>query len=113
MGNFQVEVGGFYVNESKGLVRQITQQAPDGRVYWRSYDLQTGKATGDSLVCEPGRIRQWADRKATPEEAARMDRGDAWTKEIARTMEWVNVVLTSVPDEQLFEEVRRRGHRVI
>jgi hypothetical protein len=113
MGHFTVQVGGFYVNESKGLVHEITQQAADGRVYWRSYELRTGKAMGDSLVCSPERIIQWADREATPEEEARMDRGDAWTKQIERTMAWVDRVLKEVPDEHLFEEVRRRGRQVI
>ena len=31
MKSFQARVGGFYVNESKGLVREITQQTPNGK----------------------------------------------------------------------------------
>jgi len=105
--------GGFYVNESKDLVREITHENWDGNVHWRSYELRSGRPMGDSLICASGRIIQWADREATPEEAARMERLDAEFKEHARAIELMEVLLKNVPDDQLFAEVRRRGHRVI
>jgi hypothetical protein len=74
MGKFQVEVGGFYVNESKGLVHEIMREDGDGYVYRRSYDLRTGSPTGDSLMCSPGRIAQWADREATADEVVMVQR---------------------------------------
>jgi hypothetical protein len=113
MGNFMVRVGGFYVNESKGLVREITREDDSGRVHWRSYDLRTGSPTGDSLMCSAGRIAQWADREATVDEVARMGRRSAETAEWARAMELAEIVLKTVSDEWLFDEVRRRGHQVI
>jgi len=112
MKNFQVRVGRFYVNERKYLVREITDEQGDGNVHWRSYELQSGRPTGDSLLCSPGRILQWADREATPEEAARMERLDAELAQRARVMGLMDVVLKNLTDEQLFAEVRRRGHRV-
>lgn len=47
----EIEVGHFYVNSRRGLAREIYAEADNGYVYWRSYVLDTGKATGDSLMC--------------------------------------------------------------
>jgi hypothetical protein len=113
MKSFQVRVGGFYVNESKYMVRELTHEDEAGNVHWRSYYLPTGEPTGDSLMCSPGRILQWADREASPEEVSRMQQLDAGLKERARVIEWAELVLKNLPDEQLLAEVRRRGHRVI
>jgi hypothetical protein len=113
MKSFEVRVGGFYVNESKGLVREITHEQGDGNVHWRSYDLPSGRPTGDSLMCSPARIVQWADREATPVEAARMERLDAALRERARLTDLIEVVLKNLPDDQLFAEVERRGRRVL
>jgi hypothetical protein len=111
MGNFQVRVGGFYVNESKGLVREITHEREngDGKVHWRSYYLDDGRPTGDSLLCEPYRILQWADREATPEEVARMDQRAATLRGLAKGMELVALVLPNVPSDSLLAEIQRRG----
>jgi hypothetical protein len=113
MKSFQVRVGGFYVNESKGLVREITHEEGDGNVHWRSYDLRSGRPTGDSLMCAPLWIVQWADREGTPEETARMERLDAELMQRARLIEVIEIVLKNLPDDQLFAEVKRRGYRVI
>jgi hypothetical protein len=113
MKRFQVRVGGFYVNESKGLVREVTHEDGNGYVHWRSYDLRSGRPTGDFLLCSPARILQWADREAAPEEEARLERWDAESTERARIMQLVEFVLKNLPDDQLFAEVQRRGHRVI
>lgn len=107
----QIKVGGFYASEKKGLVREITDEK-NGDVYWRSYDLRTGEATGDSLVCSKYHLTQWAEREATPEEVAKMKRGDADTKDMARVMKMVDLVLKNITDEQLLAEVRRRGLNV-
>jgi hypothetical protein len=53
----QVKVAGFYVSENKGLVREIWKEE-NGDVYWRSYNLRTGAATGDSLVCSIHHLTQ-------------------------------------------------------
>jgi hypothetical protein len=113
MKSFQPRVGGFYVNESKGLVREITHETPDGNVCWRSYDLRTGSPTGDSLACSPGRIVQWADREATAAETAGMRRLDADLSRDERIDKIVDFVIKNIPDDQLIAEVQRRGYRVI
>jgi hypothetical protein len=109
MKDFKVRVGGFYVNENKGLVREITHEDWDGNVHW-GYNLSDGKATGK---CSLSRIVQWADREATAEEAVRMDRVGAETRKLSRVLKWAESVLESVPDQLLFAEARRRGHQVI
>jgi hypothetical protein len=109
----RVRVGGFFVNEDKGLVREITAETSDDNVHWRSYFLADGCATGDSLMCTKHRIVQWADREATAEEAAKMQRRDAQAAEDARAMWLVNIGLVNASDEQLLAEIRRRGYDVV
>ena len=109
----RVRMGGFFVNEEKGLVREITAETSDGNVHWRSYLLADGRATGDSLMCSKSRIVQWADREATAEEVARMQRRDAQAAEDARAMWLVNLGLVNASDEQLVAELRRRGYDVV
>jgi hypothetical protein len=104
----QIKVGGFYVSEKKGLVREVWKEE-NGDVHWRSYEFGSGEATGDNLVCSKNTLVQWADREATLEELARMKRTHADIKDMARTMELVEMMLHNISDERLLAEVRRRG----
>ena len=104
----QIRVGGFYVSEKKGLVREVWKEG-NGNAYWHSYDLRSGEATGHSLLCSKYHLSRWADREAGPEEVARMQRDQADKKDMARTMELVDMVLKNIPDKQLLAEVHRRG----
>ncbi len=108
-----VRPGNFFVNEKKHLVREIFDDRGDGNVLWRSYFLDDGRPTGDSLMCSKGHILQWANREATAAEAARMQRIDALVLENARTMKLVNGILATTPDEFLLDEIRRRGYDVV
>ncbi len=108
-----VRTGHFFVNEEKGLVREITFEKPDGNVLWRSYYAADGRPTGDSFLCSIARILQWADREATPAEVARMQRDDGRAEEMARTIELVNQILANAPDELLLAEIRRRGYDIV
>lgn len=111
MPRFQVKLGGVYVSESKGLMRKVIREK-DGTFYWESYELKDGRPTGDSLMCSEGTMLQWADRVATPDEAARLRHREAPDTQVSRELELVELILQTVPDEQLFGEVRRRGHQV-
>jgi len=112
----QVKAGGFYVNDKKGLVREVVDESSDGDVYWRSYRLSDGRATGRSFVCSKAALARWASRKATKKEIARMQQAEAQNKEqeqsakiferIAENI--VDVLLKNIPDQRLMEEVRRR-----
>lgn len=108
----RVTVGSFWVNEKKGLVREITDRRLDGNVQWRSYFLEDGRPTGDSLMCSISQIFTWSDREATAEESARMQREAGKLLEFARAQRLIDAVLSSISDEQLLDEVRRRGYRV-
>jgi hypothetical protein len=106
----QVKAGGFYVSDKMSLVREITSETGDGDVYWQSYDLRTGHATGDSLKCSKYRISQWANREATPDEVARLRRGEVPDKYLALAVGMVDVAIKTVTDEQLMAELIRRGY---
>jgi hypothetical protein len=108
----RVCVGGFYVCEKKGLVREITGETADGMVHWRSYWLADGRSTGDSLMCSKDHLMHWADREATKEEEARFHRVGHDHKEMA-AMVMTNSVVACMSDEQLIAEVCRRGYRVV
>jgi hypothetical protein len=109
----RVTVGSFWVNEKKRLVREITAQTWDGNVQWRSYGLDDGRPTGDSLACSIAQILHWSDREATAEESARMQRQHGTALEEARMNRRIAIALSSASDEQLLDEVRRRGYRVV
>ena len=108
-----VRAGSFFVNEKKAVVREIIAETPDGNVHWRAYHLDDGRPTGDSLVCSKGHVLRWADREATAEEAARMRRDDAETREIAEMKEFAKQILAHVPIEMLPAEFHRCGHDIV
>lgn len=105
----EIKVGHFYVKSGLGLAREIYAEADNGYVYWRSYDLNTGRSTGDSLMCSKTTLAQWADREATPEEASRFACRDEEFIEQAKAWDFANTLLKALPDEMLLDEVRRRG----
>jgi len=105
----QIRVGGFYVNESKGRVRELVSDMGDGDVYWLSYSLTDGQPWGDSHVCSKENIRKWATREATREEVANLQRGKAHSDHSARDLEMTHKFLKNIPDAMLLAEVNRRG----
>jgi hypothetical protein len=108
----RVYVGKFFVSEKKGLVREITAETADGMVHWRSYALLDGRSTGDSLMCSKHQIRRWAEREATEEEKATLERHALPIKELVAAA-MINDVLANTPDEQLIDEICRRGYKVV
>jgi type IV secretory pathway ATPase VirB11/archaellum biosynthesis ATPase len=71
--------------------------------------VATGEATGDSGVCSKQSMAQWAEREATEEEKAKLNRDQAVVKEIAEAFRYFENALRNAPDEMLLDEVRRRG----
>ena len=108
----RIQVGRCFVSEKKGLVREITAETADGMVHWRSYALIDGRSTGDSLMCSKHQICRWADREATEEEKATLERDATTFKDIA-AVAMINYGVANIPDEQLIDEVRRRGYDVV
>jgi len=107
-----VRVGGFYVCDKKGLVREITAETADGMVHWRSYWLADGRSTGDSFMCSKNHMRQLSNREATEDEQAGLYRDGPEHREIA-AMAMINFVVTNISDDQLITEICRRGYRVV
>jgi hypothetical protein len=105
----RVTVGSFWVNEGKHLVREITGQSWNGNVHWRSYWLDDGRPTGDSLACSVAQIIHWSDREATAEESARMQRMNGMAMQAARENRLIAIALSEASDEQILDEVRSRG----
>lgn len=105
----QVRVGGFYVNETKGLVRELVSSMENGDVCWLSYSLRSGESWGDSGLCSKYNITQWATREATEEEVADLGRNKAQSDHLAREVELAQIFLKSVSDATLLAEVNRRG----
>jgi hypothetical protein len=105
-----IRVGGFYVNEGKQKVREVWQAGSEPATFhWRGYWLDTGQPTGDGLVCNIWSMSRWADREATPEEISRLDVEYGRLADIAKTQDFVMMVLKNVPDDLLLEEARSRG----
>jgi hypothetical protein len=78
----EIKVGRFYVGRKiYYLVREITHERSANYVHWRSYDVATGEATGDSGVCSKQSMAQWAEREATEEERAKLNRDQAEIKD--------------------------------
>lgn len=107
-----VAVGGLYVNEAKGKVREILDQRESGNFQWRCYWLATGEPVGDSGVCSAQAVARWADREARPEEGERLNREYAHLLDVARTQDIIAQLLPLIPDDMLRAECVRRGWRV-
>jgi len=105
----EFKVGHFYVNKDEGLARELYAEIDEGVFYWRSYDLETGKATGDKLMCSRTRMAQWSEREATPEEVARFGRTEFHDRERMNATICAELFLQTCPDGMLLNEVRRRG----
>jgi hypothetical protein len=69
-----IHVGDFYVNEEKGQVQEIVQEAADGSVSWQAYSLSDGRPTGDSFLCSRQYMARWATCEAIAVEMARLQR---------------------------------------
>jgi hypothetical protein len=108
----QIHVGDCYVNEEKGQVREIMQEAADGNVFWRAYYLSDGRPTGDSFLCSRKYMTRWATREATAVEMARLQRhvpSPFEQEEREGILGIAEAGLKIVSDVALLAEVRRRG----
>lgn len=72
----EIQNGRFYVNESKGLVREIVDVRDDGYVEYFSYWLADGVCDGLLGVCQRQTLATWASREATANEVAGLKRSE-------------------------------------
>lgn len=103
-----IREGGFYVNETKGYVREAARITNDGIVRWRAYFFPSGESAW-SAACSLGYFMRWAEREASAEEIGRMRRSEAEFAEIEAEADLTFRFLKALPDALLLEEVRRRG----
>ena len=105
-------MGGFYVKKDGNLIREVLGSF-DGKYQWLSYSTHEGSSWGDSGFIEPSGLAQWAEREATSEEIASLDRETAHKSLQQRNKEYiqgfVDNVLPLVSDHDLWREVKRRG----
>lgn len=104
----QIRIGGFYVNEQKGQVREVYREK-DGDVFWRSYNLSDGRPVGNWYVCSKDHMTRWANREANAEEVARMQRSEADQLMQAEEQRLTEKILRSLSDADILKEARRRG----
>src|SRR5262249_11508753 len=78
----QVRGGSCFVNGSKGYVREIVSEQNTRYVRWQQYHLSDGTPAGSGVCSKKYLVTNWADREATEEEVARMQRSKAAAHEI-------------------------------
>ena len=73
----EIQTGRFYVNESRGLVREITMVHDDGQVEYFSYQLEDGVCDGVLGVCHKSTLARWASREARAADVSKLQTSDA------------------------------------
>ena len=73
----EIETCRFYVNDSRGLVREVTAVQDDGQVEYFSYWLEDGVCDGVLGVCHRRTLAAWASREATEDEVGKLKTADA------------------------------------
>ena len=93
----EIKTAGFYVNEPRGLVREIMNVRDDGYVEYYSYWLADGVWDGILGVCQKQTLAQWATREATGDEVARLKRSEAKQRRDDRERELLTQVADAMP----------------
>jgi hypothetical protein len=91
-----------------GYVREIVRDYGE-RVQYRTYVLATGKPEPVLEACRKRHLIHWAERLCTLEELRRLKVEDARALEQNSDSFHLRVLLNTIPDTELVQEVRRRG----
>ncbi len=68
-----IRVGGTYVNERDGHIREVVEELDRFRVRVNEFDLRTGRLVAPPLrLAYKRHLHRWANREATPEELVRL-----------------------------------------
>ena len=97
----ETAVGKCYVSDSEGLVREVLRVDRD-RVTYNTYDLDGGKLHGAPQgVVRRQQMIHWADREATDEETAMLQRHElqALFKPDEATVETVDIDIARIAVE--------------
>ncbi|MCH7725095.1 MAG: hypothetical protein IH991_01245 [Planctomycetes bacterium] len=95
----EIQTDHFYVNESKGLVREITDVRDNGYVEYFSYWLSDGVPDGILGVCQKRTLATWASREATVDEVAGLKRSEARQRVYARDQDLLVQLAESMPSQ--------------
>ena len=73
-----VGIGKCYIKDKAQTAREVIAVIPHRKVVYNAYDLQTGKLIHTPhQICPRNQMIRWADREATPEEYAMLERNGA------------------------------------
>lgn len=98
-----------FVSSEKRWVRFVVAIGPEGDVHYQTFDLRDGKPLDGISICSQKTLFSWADRMATSDEEQMFDPGAAVSKAISEGRAFRRQMLERVSDQELLEEVRRRG----
>lgn len=94
-----IQNGHFYVNDPKGLVREIVDVRDDGYVEYFSYWLEDGVSDGVLAVCQKHSLARWATREARADEVAQLKCSDARQQRDARNQELLAHLSATMPNQ--------------
>jgi|GEM_PF-5607504 len=67
----EITVGKCYINEKKGMAREVVEEVDRHKVKFNTFDLATGQLVPKPFqICFKSQIANWADREATSDEIA-------------------------------------------
>ena len=94
----------------RGHEARLVTKVVNGLATYCKFSAKTGEPYGDQpAACMVKSLLTWADRLATPDEAARYDRDMIMASCNQAAKEWVTGMLALMPAEFLSAELERRG----
>ena len=102
-----IQPGVFVIRDHEA---RLVTKVVDGLATYCKFSAKTGEPYGrPPAACMVKSLLVWADRLATPDEAARYDRDMIMASCNQAAKEWVTGMLALMPAEFLSAELERRG----
>ena len=102
-----IQPGVFVIRDHEA---RLVTSVIDGLTTYCKFSAKTGEPYGDRpAACKVKSLLTWAERLATPDEAAGYDRDLIIASSNQATEKWVAGMLALMPSELLFAELDRRG----
>lgn len=71
ISKYDVTAGKCYINEKKGIAREVVEEIDRHKVKFNAFNLATGQLVPKPFqICFKSQMVYWADREATPDEIA-------------------------------------------
>lgn len=98
-----VSIGKCYIKDKAQIAREVIAVTHHRKVVYNVYDLRTGKLLSmPHQICPRNQMIRWADREATPEEYAKLERDETMAIFESKQKE-------SRSDDRLIETTRARS----